>query len=171
MLKPISTCRFGPKAWCVNLTRDRGRVLLNGRVLCRGVLRLENVMNSQIIIHPEVYIGDDCLLSCSNRIEIGSYTLLAHNVEIFDNNSHPVNWNERLSDWQARMDGDGEIKGSVPNAPVVIGEHVWIGAHTLIFKGVTIGDKSVVAAGSIVTHDIPNGVLVAGNPARVVRTL
>ncbi len=153
------------------MAEDRSRIVLEGRVLCRGVLRLENVEGSRILIHPEVYIGDNCLLSCANHIEIGAHTLLAHSVEVFDNNSHPVNWEERAADWQARMAGDGEIKGSVPSAPVHIGEHCWIGAHTLIFKGVTIGDKSVIAAGSVVTHDIPAGVLAGGNPARVIRTL
>lgn len=56
-------------------------------------------------------------------------------------------------------------------APVQIGSHAWIGFNSIILKGVTIGDRSVVAAGSVVTHDVPADTLVGGNPARVLRTI
>ena len=56
-------------------------------------------------------------------------------------------------------------------APVVIGTNVWVGANATILPGVTIGDMSVVAAGSIVTKDVPSGVLVAGNPAVIKKRL
>jgi acetyltransferase-like isoleucine patch superfamily enzyme len=55
------------------------------------------------------------------------------------------------------------------SAPVHIGSHVWIGARALILKGVRIGDGAVVAAGSVVTRDVPSRALVAGNPAQVIR--
>ena len=52
-----------------------------------------------------------------------------------------------------------------------VGRNVWIGASAVVLQGVTIGDDSVVGAGSVVTHDVPAGVLVVGSPARVVRAL
>lgn len=53
--------------------------------------------------------------------------------------------------------------------PISIGDHVWIGARSTILKGVSIGDGAVVAAGSLVTRDVPPGALVGGSPARMVR--
>lgn len=61
------------------------------------------------------------------------------------------------------------INGQDPDAPVTIGEHVWIGSRSIVMKGVTIGDGAIVAAGSVVTKDVPAGALVAGVPAQVVR--
>ena len=57
------------------------------------------------------------------------------------------------------------------NAPVIIGNNCWIGARSIILPGVTIGDYSIVAAGSVVTKDVPSGVLVAGNPAVIKKKL
>ena len=56
------------------------------------------------------------------------------------------------------------------HAPIIIGENVWIGSHVRICKGVTIGDNSVVAANSVVTKDVPANCIVAGNPAKIVKT-
>ena len=58
-----------------------------------------------------------------------------------------------------------------PDSPVAIGNDVWLGVGVIVLKGVTIGDRSVVGAGSVVTSPIPSGVLAAGNPARIIREL
>jgi acetyltransferase-like isoleucine patch superfamily enzyme len=76
-----------------------------------------------------------------------------------------------LEDVQAITRRTANPKPVIATAPVKIGAHVWIGFNSIILKGVTIGDRSVVAAGSVVTKDIPADVLVAGNPARVIRSL
>lgn len=55
--------------------------------------------------------------------------------------------------------------------PVAIGRNVWLAAHVIVLPGVTIGDDVIAAAGSVITKDVPSGVLVAGNPARVMRSL
>ena len=58
-----------------------------------------------------------------------------------------------------------------PSRPVVLGSNVWLGGFVIVLPGVTIGDDSVVAAGSVVTRDVPPGVLVGGVPARPIREL
>lgn len=162
---------LGINAWCVNSKGDRTKIILKDRVICKGLLRTETFGDGQIIINPEVYIGDDCLLSCANLIEIGCHTLIAHGVHIFDNDTHPLDWQERLNDWEAICNRKKELKPHIPNASIKIGEYVWIGFNSIILKGVTIGDRSVVAAGSVVTKNVPSNVLVAGNPAKIVKYL
>jgi galactoside O-acetyltransferase len=56
------------------------------------------------------------------------------------------------------------------NAPIFICENVWIGAHSVILKGVTIGENSIVSIGAVVTKDVPSNSVVAGNPAKIVKT-
>ena len=163
--------RLGADACCVNTRLDPNRIHLQGRVICKGVLRIEEFGDGKIIIHPEVYIGDDCLISCANLIEIGSYTLIAHGVQIFDNDSHPLDWHRRKKDWQTIVDSLPYPREMIATSAIQIGQHVWIGLNSIILKGVTIGDKSIIAAGSVVTSDIPAGVIAGGNPAKVIRTI
>ncbi|MBY5377327.1 hypothetical protein HFN07_28555 [Rhizobium leguminosarum] len=75
-----------------------------------------------------------------------------------------------IADQVIIRDWDGHtIVGRPDKAPIRIGNHVWIGMRAVILKGVTIGDGAVVAAGAIVTKDVPPGAVVAGNPAKVVK--
>jgi acetyltransferase-like isoleucine patch superfamily enzyme len=89
-------------------------------------------------------------LIAHERVEIGRHCLFAWDVQVMDSDSHSVD-------------------GLPHTAPVVIGDRVWIGCRATVLKGVTIGDGAVVAAGSVVTRDVPARALVAGNPARLVR--
>ena len=68
-------------------------------------------------------------------------------------------------------DLDPENRASMIPAPVVIGKNVWIGSHVTVLAGVTVGDNSVIAAGAVVTKDVPPSVVVAGVPARVIKKL
>tara|TARA_R110001606_G_scaffold314556_6_gene461332 strand:+ start:9774 stop:10334 length:561 start_codon:yes stop_codon:yes gene_type:complete len=92
----------------------------------------------------------------SERIIIGNDVLLGANVKIYDTDFHPLSAADRLA--------------SKPSAtaPVEIHDAVWLGANVTVLKGVTIGARTVVAAGSIVTKDLPPDVLAAGIPARVI---
>ena len=69
------------------------------------------------------------------------------------------------------LDPTARATGLEYGKPVRIGNHVWIGGHTVINPGVTIGDNTVIGSGSVVTRDIPAGVLAAGNPCRVIRKI
>lgn len=165
------SCRLGPDAWCVNSRNETHRIVLGEKSICRGLLRIERFGDGRIDVGSNVYIGDDCLVSCASSVKIGCHTLLAHGVHIFDNDSHPLDWQQRATDVQGIMKGKAPRDSSIASAPVEIGEHSWIGFNSVILKGVTIGDRSVVAAASVVTKDVPPDSLVAGNPARVIRSL
>lgn len=110
-----------------------------------------------IDVGEHVYFNVNCVLLDVCRITIGSHTLFGPGVHVYTVN-HP-------------MDADERRTGLEQGRPVVIGTDVWIGGACVILPGVTIGDRTVVGAGSVVTRDLPAGVLAAGNPCRVLRGL
>lgn len=95
------------------------------------------------------------LIQCANTITIGDDCAIGNKVEIQDSDFHLV------------LDTDGNSKPI--SKPICIGNHVWICDKAIILKGVTIGDGAIVAAGAVVTKDVPARCIVAGNPAKVVR--
>lgn len=103
-------------------------------------------------------------------VTIGDFTAIANNVIIQDNNSHPVNPNDRIVLRQTPhlSKERGWLKSDF--APVVIGRNCWVGENSRICKGVTIGDGSIVAANAVVTKSVPPNCIVAGNPAKIVKT-
>ena len=157
-------------AWCIN-PGPKEQIRIGASVVCRGLIAAERFHPGTITIGDHVYLGDSSLISCAERVEIGAYTMLAHGVQVFDSNSHPLDADDRQRD---QLISVGRLTGERPmieRAPIWIGEHCWIGINSLILKGVRIGPASVIAAGSVVTHDVPPHTLVAGNPARVIRQL
>jgi acetyltransferase-like isoleucine patch superfamily enzyme len=106
---------------------------------------------AQLTIGSYSSIGDRTQIHCCDRVEIGSYVLVSWGVNILENYYH------------------GTEDDSITSAPVRIEDRVWIGCNVIVLAGVTIGQGSVVAAGSVVTRDVPPGTLVAGNPAREIR--
>lgn len=126
--------------------------------------------NGVFIMHEHTKIEDSTKIQCVNRVEIGAYTAIAEKTVICDNNNHPVSPSYRK---KMRLTPAGHQMRTwkySDNAPIIIGENCWIGSNVRICKGVTIGDNSVVAACSVVTKDVPANCVVAGNPAKVVKT-
>jgi acetyltransferase-like isoleucine patch superfamily enzyme len=112
-------------------------------------------------IGDNTFVGHGCSFHVSKSISIGDHCLLAAGVSIYDMDGHPL-------DAQARR----EHRPTPPDSihPVVIGDDVWIGHGSMILKGVTIGDRAIVAAHSVVTRDVPSDCIVGGNPARILRS-
>ena len=98
---------------------------------------------------------------------IGNNALIAPNVQIYTA-FHPTNAMERFG--SPKEDGTFEFC-KTQTAPVIIGDNVWIGGGAIIMPGVTIGNNVVIGAGSVVTKDVPEGVIVGGNPARVTKDI
>jgi acetyltransferase-like isoleucine patch superfamily enzyme len=164
-------CWIGPGAWCRN-SGENGLIRIEDHVICRGLLSIEKgSRNARLIVHENAYIGDDCVISCMEKIEIGRFTLIAHGVQIFDNDSHPLDARQRELDFLFLSGQSSGPRQMIPSAPIHIGEKVWIGFQSAVMKGVTIGEGAVIAGASVVTKDVPAWTLVGGNPARVIREL
>ncbi len=123
-------------------------------------------------------VGDFTLLNgalimVEERIEIGSYCLISWNVGIADSDFHPLDPAQRRQDSLALAPyfQNRPARPKLRTAPVIIRDNVWIGMNAVILKGVVIGENSVVAAGSVVTKSVEPNVVVAGNPAVVVKEL
>ena len=115
----------------------------------------------------EVIIGDYCslvgaIIATNGRVIIGDYTFMAHEVVIADGHwASPANEEERPD--------AAVMSGSRSN--VEIGRNVWIGAQAIIIGSVRIGDSAIIGAGTLVTRDVPDYTLCAGNPMRIVRSI
>ena len=119
-----------------------------------------------IFIGDQVIINMNCTFVDNNIIEIGDNVLIASNVQIYTA-THSTKLQERVvADWEA---GEGICKTYA--LPVRINDGAWIGGGAIILPGVTIGKNSVIGAGSIVTHSIPDNCVAVGNPCRVIKQI
>lgn len=125
--------------------------------------------HGKVIMHEWSKIGPRSVITAVNRVEIGKDTAIATGVTIIDNNTHPLNpADRRYMRHTPHHSLERQNKFSA-NAPIVIGENVWIGSNARIQKGVTIGDNAIIAANSVVTKDVPANAIAAGNPAKIVK--
>ncbi len=137
-----------------------------------------SLVNSSLVFEKDfssIYIGinsfiSGAIISCAKNIKIGNNVQIAWGTIIFDHNSHSLDYMERRNDLPNTFKGLKTWK-DVAIAEVKIEDDVWIGTNVVILKGVTIGKGSIVGAGSVVTKDVPPMVIVAGNPAKIVKRL
>lgn len=141
----------------------------SGKIICKK--------NAIVQIGNFTVLQDGASLLCLESIVVGNYTGIAGGTTIIDNNTHSIDVENRIehrirvSPLGAGYLGLGNGWEMSESSPVKIGDCVWIGADCTILKGVTIGDGSIVARNSVVTKNVPPYTIVAGNPARVVKTL
>lgn len=166
--------RIIKKSWLLEkmLHSSNGQLKIGAGFKCNNKV----TSNSVGLIQPTVInissegsclkIGDNVGISgsticCSCQVTIGNDVLIGSGCLITDTDAHPLDWIDRK-----------ECRGDKTQcAPIHIGNNVFIGARSIILKGVTIGERSVIGAGSVVTQDVPQDVIVAGNPAKVVKSL
>lgn len=142
-----------PKLWCKILDVQ---ILGTTFYLSKHTL-IGDYKNLCLANNAEINYG--CFLLAKEKIVIGENSTLAYGVTILTS-ANPNGPHNKLSKIYPKM-----------SAPVIIGNDVWVGANAVLLPGVKVGDFSVIAAGSIVTKDVPSGVVVAGNPAKIKKHL
>ena len=138
-------------------------------VICLGAIRCQKE-GAKLRIGDRSFVGTASTLVSTQQVLIGSDVLIAHDCYITDSDGHPIARALRRNDVPNRWKNfkDWSV---VVSKPVVIKNDSWIGPRTTILKGVTIGEGAIVCAGSVVTKSVDEMTMVAGVPARPIRSL
>jgi maltose O-acetyltransferase len=147
---------------------DKNDIVVGDHAMISGALVSEN--HGKINLGTYVYLRENSTIGAVNSITIGDYTSIAEYVVVLDNNNHPINPLDRQLKSSSPKGSDYRKWRHSESAPIIIGKNVWIGSYARVCKGVTVGDNSIIAANSVVTKDVPPNVIVAGNPAKIVKT-
>jgi acetyltransferase-like isoleucine patch superfamily enzyme len=139
--------------WPFPVIDNRGGYVEIGNCSFWSGVRIECWRGARVSIGTGTYLNRNTEIVAAGSVTIGRDCKIARDVIIMDTDQHALPGHKLLID------------------PVMIGERVWIGARAVILKGVFIGDDAVVAAGSIVTRDVPARTVVGGNPARIIKEL
>ena len=133
--------------------------------ICSNIRACIHLGSSQATINIGNYVGmsSPCIW-INERLTIGSYVRIGGNCLILDTDTHQIGY-------FARRRGIGDKTSIIKSAPIIIEDDVWIGANCIILKGVTIGARSIIGAGSVVTKSIPADSIAAGNPCKVIRKI
>jgi acetyltransferase-like isoleucine patch superfamily enzyme len=127
--------------------------------------------NGVINIGNNVFIGGRSLIGSACNINIGDDVLISYDCMIQDNDNHHSSYSVRKNDTRDWKNGQQHNWSITPQKAIHIEKGAWIGAKAIILKGVTIGEGSVVGAGSVVTKDVKPYTIVAGNPARLIKEI
>lgn len=152
-----------------NMTNDIKRIVIGKNCHIYGAICL-------LPFGGRVQFGDNCsfgdlsrIVSCK-EIVIGNRVMIAHNVNILDNNSHPIDASLRHEDFMKTYSGVSK-EFDLDAQEINIEDDVWIGFNSIILKGVTIGRGAIIGAGSVVTKDVAPWTVNVGNPLRCVKKL
>lgn len=161
----------------VYLTGKRGQIIIGDNFhltsgdcinpLCRNIRGCIHTdkSSSTIVIGNHVGMSSPCIW-IHDRLTIGNHVNIGGNCIIMDTDVHQMDYVARRGE---KVENADDANTKVQSAPVTIEDNVWIGANCIVLKGVTIGARSIIGAGSIVTKDIPADCIAAGNPCRVIR--
>lgn len=157
----------GPYSYCDS--KNKNNILIGDYCEILGILRCMG--DGKITIGNYSEIRSKSFVGSVESVTIGNYVIISNHVTIYDNNNHPTTPSVRKRMCMDGFYGDAWSWVHSDHKPIIIEDNVWIGEHSTILKGVTIGEGSIVACHSVVTKDVPPYSMVAGNPARVVKKI
>lgn len=154
----------------IDIRKIGGEVTIGNDSLIEGMIATETE-NSKVVIGNNVYIGAHTIIDCVCNVTIEDDVLISYQCIIQDSDNHSTVYNLRKNDtvdWKKNRSHNWDI---TPKKPIKISKGAWIGVRAIILKGVTIGEGAIVGAGSVVTKDVPDWTIVAGNPAKFIREI
>jgi acetyltransferase-like isoleucine patch superfamily enzyme len=157
-------------AGSVDRRANGASISIGDACLIQGQLVVERD-ESRISVGNRSLIGGGTVLDCALEISVGDDVLISYGCVIADSDNHSIYPELRVKDLASWMNGRQHDWTHSRMAPIRIDSGAWIGARSIILKGVTIGAGSVVGMGSVVTRDVPPRVVVAGIPAVIVREI
>lgn len=158
------------KAYCWVFKRNKSSIInIGNNSLINGRLVTES-KNSKIEIGNNVFVGGQTIFDCLQEIKILDNVLISYECILSDHDSHSIESKKREMDLYKFQNKKMNWE-EVNSKPIFIKKNAWIGMRSIILKGVTVGEGSIVAAGSVVTKNVPDYTLVAGNPAVIKKRL
>ena len=171
-----ATCRLrhdavlGSSARIRNIRGDSDKITVGQHSRILGEL-LTFAHGGEISIGEWCYVGEGSRIWSAASIVIGNRVLISHSANVFDNLTHPIGAVARHQQIRQIFSDGHPREISLDEKPVRICDDVWIGAGAMVLRGVTVGEGGIVAAGAVVTKDVPAFSIVAGNPAVLIREL
>jgi acetyltransferase-like isoleucine patch superfamily enzyme len=172
MAEIAPTARIFPSGIIDNFSNNKELISIGANSVILGQI-LVFAHDGKIGVGRDCFIGEGSRIWSASSIQIGDRVFIAHGVNIHDTNSHsldPVLRHQHIREVLDKGHPTDNIF-NIESKPIAIASDVWIGFNSTILKGVTIGEGAVVAACTLITHDVPSWTVVAGNPARVIRKL
>lgn len=160
--------RIFNEAKILNNLEDKTKIIIGNNCDVRGELMTFG-HGGEINIGNYSFVGERTKIWSAKKITIGNRVLISHNVNIHDNNSHPIDAKLRHEDFKHIATIGLQKINDLKEKEIIIHDDVWIGFNSIILKGVTIGEGAIVAAGSVVTKDVEPFTIVAGNPAKFIK--
>jgi acetyltransferase-like isoleucine patch superfamily enzyme len=171
-----ATCRLQPdavlgsSARIRNIRGDTDKIVVGQHSHILGEL-LTFAHGGEIKIGEWCYVGEGTRIWSAVSIVIGNRVLISHNANIFDSLTHPLGAAARHRQIREIFTRGHPREISLDESPVTIGDDAWIGAGAMVLRGVSVGEGGIVAAGAVVTKDVPAFSIVAGNPAVLIREI
>lgn len=159
----------------LNESGDKSKIIIGHHTRILGTLVCKST--GKIEVGDYSQIQDGVLIGSLENVKIGNYVGIAGGCVLIDNNTHKIEPEERIKHRKRVAPGGPGYPGLgngwelADSAPIVIEDVVWIGAQSIILKGVTVGKGAIIARNSVVTKDVSPYTVVAGNPAKVVKEL
>jgi acetyltransferase-like isoleucine patch superfamily enzyme len=162
---------FLEKSHLYNISKNKSSIEIGNDSVIAGEL-LTFAHGGKIKIGDFCFIGKDTRIWSDTNIIIGDRVLISHNVNIHDNNSHPINPIDSHNHFkEIKKQGHPKTMDGLNGKEIIIKDDVWIGFNSIIMKGVTIGEGSIIAAGSLVLKNVPPFCIYGGNPSKLIKKI
>jgi acetyltransferase-like isoleucine patch superfamily enzyme len=154
----------------INNLTIKENIVIGNYVHIKGQL-LTFAHGGRIQVGDYCFIGINSYIWSAKNINIGNRVLIAHNCNIFDNDTHPINPILRHIQYKEIISSGHPKSIDLKEEDVFLEDDVWVGANSTILKGTTIGRGAIISAGSVVTKDVNPYTIVGGNPATFIKNI